>query len=532
MDKQEQSQSGAPAASTPPELTSAASTPLPTPGNTTPKPPSSPKKLLAGIVAALVIVAGLAFLFLSPASPLNGSKVPAGPKLLVGKQPYLYTCSLLDPQKVGSTFQFNTDKNELAIEESFAYAPADTKDKELELIKLIGAKNKADQTVSSDCTLKFDRQFAADETGKKQASFINVTVTADQYQSEKDAQEAFTKDRPQAAKTLGDLGDKGYFTPPATQSETSSVKYVTATFLHKNIIFTIEVPAKSSDTLGTQIAGQIASVAHTITQQVDAGKGTKPKQFSGANKVGDNPLLDPCNSVNYVKVAQAMGSGVELRATRILTDKSLASDDFDGTRPKTIEANCGFSFRTSDDAAAQAKAEKNLKSQAPPPLPGGDESSLDPSALSAAALANMTYEDKFPHLLDIRYFTTASKEDAQKLVQAVKKDVGSANGQGGAQYQIEDTKFGDGGIRVSTDTKAQSDAAAQAQGLQGEGSPSYYETRIYYTAKGPYVYMVTALFTRQVQPYPTTSFNLTDDHMKALSKELEAGIRRAEKQAR
>lgn len=529
MDENEQqSQPVVPAAPTPSELTPAAPTLSSTPP---PKPPSSPKKLIIAIVAALVVVAGLAFLLLSPASPLFGSKVPAGPKLLVGKQPYVYMCSLIDPQSVGSTLKFNTDKNKLAIEESFAYAPADAKDKELELIKLIGAKDKADQTVSSDCTLKFDRNYETDRTGKKQATFINVTLTADQYQSESAAKEAFTKGRQQDDKALGDFGDKGYFSAPAFRSRTSSVKYVTATFLHKNVVFSIEAPAKSSDAAGTEMAGQITSVAHAITKQVDAGKGTKPKQFSGANKVGKQPLLDPCSSVNYVKVAQAVGSGVEFRATRVLADKSLAPDDFNGTRPKAIESNCGFSFRTKEDAEAQAKAEKIAKAQAPPPLPGGDEP-FDPSALQAAALVDMAYEDKFPHLLDIRYFTTASPEDAQKLVQAVKKDVQSTGGQSQVQYQIADTKFGDGGIRVSTDSKAQSEAAAQAQGLQGEGSPTYYETRIYYTAKGPYVYMVTAFFTRQDKPYPTTHLNLTDDHMKVLSKELEAGIKRAEKQAK
>lgn len=493
---------------------------------------SAPKKLIVAIVAALVVVGGLAFLFLSPASPLNTTTIPAGPKLLAGQIPYVYACGLVDVESVGKALDFDTDKNKLAVEETYAFAPGNSKDKQLDLIKLVDAHEKEDKKATSSCTLKFDRTFSIDATGKKQATYINVTLTADQFASEKEAKEDFTSARPASAKQFGDFGNSGYVAPPAALSRSSSVKYVVATFLHKNVVFTLQAPVKSNDTTGQAVTAKLATVAKTVTGRAGQGIALKPKNFSGANKIGQNPLLDACASIDYVKVSQALGRQSELRPTGVLADKTLAPDDFEGTRPKAIESSCGFSFRTEDDRAALAKAENNAKAKGPPPLPGGDEP-LNLEDMNATTVLTMPYERKFPHLLDIRYFTTASSDDAKTLVKKVKEDVQKTNSPDDKQkYEIKDTTLGDGGLRISTDTQAQAAVDAQAQGLEGEGSPPYYETTVYYTAKGPYVYMVTAFFVRQDQPYPTTSLKLIDENMKPLSKVIEAGIKAGQKQAK
>jgi hypothetical protein len=501
--------------------------PLESPPAQNSAPPAGSKgsrNLILGIIAALILVGGLVFLFLSPSSPLSRAKVPTGPKLLAGQNPYLYACSLVDAEAVGKTLKLSTDKNKMAVEETYDYAPADTQHDQLDVIKLVGAKDKEDQKATSVCTIKFDRTLAPDESGDSVPVFKEVTVTADQFASASAAQEVFKANRPSDAKPLSGFGDKGYFTPPAVLSQNSSAMYVTAAFTDKNVIFTLDAPSKDGDSSGTTVASQLAPIGKGLSERVAQGEGTRPKNFSGGNKVGDNPLLDACLSIDYVKVAAGLGGNSEFRVTGVLADKVLAPDDFNGTRPKSIESSCGFSFRTQEDADALAKAEKTAKSQAPPPLPGGDEP-ISQEGANTAAIAGMTYGDKFPHLLDVRYVTTASSSDAQQMVKKVKEDVQKASSGGQQKYQIQDTTLGDGGIRIAAESQHQT-------GQQGEGTPTYYDTTIYYTAKGPYVYMVTAFFTRQDNPYHTTSHKLTDEGMKSISQAIEAGIKHAEKQAK
>lgn len=443
--------------------------------------------VIGGVVVALGIAA---FLFLSPLSPF-GKRVPQGPSLLVGdKIAYLYACSLVDTEAVAKTLELNGDKQKQNIEETYAFAPDNTTDKKLDLLKLTGEKS-----ITSDCRLRFDRNYENDENGRRTASFKNVGISVEQYPSDQDASNAFKAAKEQAgssAKALPSFGETSFYKQP---TESSAGRYEQATVQHKNVVIEYLAPVKEGDNDGSKLAGQLDVLHKDVAKKIDSGAGKKAKDFSGANKIGKIKFVDACRSVNYRKVAQLLGGEAQFEQSNFGASHALAPEDNDGKSPKQLTSTCAIAFRTKADA----DAEKNKK----PVADGGLFAGLD---------LPDTYASKFPHILMSRIIATENKESASQLIDNGKKEL--ENGSNKQQFKVEDVQLGDKGILITQNNAPQSI----------EGAPSY-DTQVYYIAKGSYAYFLSVTYARQTDPYKTTDQKFTKDDMSKVFSELTAATK-------
>lgn len=444
--------------------------------------------VVGGIIVALGIAA---FLFLSPLSPFGPKRAPQGPDLYVGEtMRYVHACSIVEADTVAKTLELNADKQKQNAEESYAFAPDNTTDKKLDLLKLTGEKS-----ISSDCRLRFDREYKTDENGRRTASFKNVGLTVQQYPSDQDASNAFKAAKEQAgsaAKALPSFGDTSFYKQPTVSN---AGRYTQASVLHKNVVIEYAVPVKEGDDDASKLAAQLDTLHKGIAKQIDSGAGKKAKNFTGINKIGKTKFVDACRNVNYRKVAQLLGGEVQFEQSNFGASHAFAPEDNDGKAPKQLASTCAMAFRTKADA----DAEKNKK----PAAEGGLFAGLD---------LPDSYASKFPHILMSRIVATENKESAQQLIDNGKKEL--ENGSNKQQFKVEDVQLGDKGILVT-----QNNPPASA-----EGAPTY-DSQVYYIAKGSYAYFLSVTYTRQTDPYKTTDQTFTKDTMTKLFSELTAATK-------
>jgi hypothetical protein len=453
--------------------------------------PASNKKLLIAIVAVAVIIAGLIFLLLSPWSPLV-SAAPTGPKLLVGKNRYVNACSVLDKALVTKQLDITGDVNKENASESFAYAPANNKDKELDLIKSTGA-----ESIYSTCGLKLDR-VQQGEGDKQKTSFINVSTSLEQFPNEATAKKAFNSDKERAKdiKTLPSFGDSSYYSTPQALYQGLPV-LVQPKILYKNILISLSAPIGDNDSTGEKNAAKLDTVAKDIMSRINKHEGDKAKNFNGINKIGGHAFTDACRSVNYFKVAAAMGNGTELDIQNVSASQAYAPDNNGGKSPYQLTSACTFSFRTQTEI-------NNAK------------------GVKADALGtDLSYGDKFPHYLSLQTAVTENKDKAQEFLNSARKDAqGNAKKktEEGDSASVEDVKIGDGAIKVVLKKKYTTQDGSSSSSSLGQ---------LYYIAHGPNVYIIAATYIQQEKPFKSETKDLSVDQAKQIYKELTMASKRA-----
>lgn len=470
--------------------------------------PQGTKRLIVAIIAAVVVVAGLAFLFLSPWSPFQ-SKIPFGPKLTVGEQRFVYACSAFDTDLVAKTLGINDDKNKQNVEETYAYAPDNKKDKSLDLLSL-----STETSISSKCKLKLDRAFSASADGVQGTSFINVSASIQQYRNDIGAKADFQRAKvaTPGAKTVAAYPTTSYYGAPAASAE-GGPSYVQVNIVHKNVVLHLSAPLSSGDASGDKAAGHLGTIAQDVVKRIDEGEAYAPKDYSGYTKLNGNPLVDACRDVNYVNVANAIGSGTAFDPTLVNATYAYAPTDNNGATAKQISSNCTFSFRTQTEIDGQ-------KDQ----ITDAMNSKKDVFPTDGSPLNTESFSSKFPHYLAVQIFTTESNENSQKFLKQLKEETTKQlQKNAGLSAKAEDVKIGDGGVSVTTEV-----TAPQIGGDAQQPAASY-DTQIYYVTDGPYMYLVSASFTRQSQPYKTTDQKFTQEQMQQIFKELTAARKVAEK---
>ena len=479
-----------------------------TPGtpSATPTPPAAPtppgtppakngnKKLLWAIVGAVIIVVALVFLFLSPWSPFV-SAAPKGPKILLGKKQYIYPCAVFDKQLVGKQLDIKLDANKENVEEYYAFDPANTKDKEVDMTK------RADTAaVNSICTLKLDR-IQEGEGEKQTTSFINVGLSLEQFPEDDKASEAFDSDKQlvKGAKTVPSFNDNSYYGAPRQQQ--SGALVVQSKVLHKNLLVTITAPTDDGDTDGSKTVAKLEAVFKDIISRIDKGEGLKHKNFNKANQINGNKFVDACDTINFAKIVQAMGNGTELYTPRVNSTQAYAPDNNRGQTPSQLASTCAFSFRTQTEIDSQ----KNTS--------GNDGQKL-------------SYSERFPHYLSTQVAATESKEKAQEYLSKVKaeaqKNAQESQQQGQSEdgtTEVKDIQLGDKAIKMTL----RQEFPGQEPGDASEGTFA----ELYYIAKGPYLFVFSTSYTEQAKPFATKSHSLNDDQIKKIFKELSIAPKRA-----
>lgn len=491
-----------PAQTEPPRQTNPSSSPLPehsmdqnNPSSEPFSPGGSHKKLLGGIIAAVVIVAGLAFLFLSPLSPLTSNRVPTGPQLLVEKNPYHYACALIDNTLLGEALNKDTSIDKQAIIETSAFAPANTADKELNILK-----TSDEEAATSSCRLLLDRKTETDSDGIPRTTSVEVLVQALQYDTESSAKSAFSDSKKVAASSekLEGFDDKGYYTAPAGR-DNSGARYVKAYFWHKNIVFELEAATKQDDASGSKLAGGMAQLGQDIIKRMDKGQGTSIPERTGIARIGDTPFIDACTSPDYVKVTQALSGGVEFTPNQMQGVHALSKQGDDETGlPAFLASTCAFSFRTKADADNQAKISKDSE--------------------------KLTMQSQYPHNFGLQFISTASSEDAKKYLEAIKQNTKEdPERMEEAGVALQEVKLGNSSSAFKLYTKG------APQPPSGESEAGHLDNTIYYAAHDSYVYVVSAFFVRQAEPYKTTAQKITDGHAAKIIQLMQEASQRGER---
>jgi len=484
-------------------------TPEPTPSNqpaTTnsplqPQPSTSPstngnkhiKKLTIAIIAAIIVVGGLVFLLLSPWSPFVAA-APSGPKLMVGDNPYVYACPVMDKATIAKQLDVSSDVNKEGGSETNAFDPANSKDKQEDLAKLTDS-----ESISSGCTVKLDR--VQEGSGQAQrTSFINVSASIVQFKNTDKAATAFknAKARAKDTKALPSFTETSFYEKPQALYQGLPIS-LEPQILYKNMVITLAVPTGANDATGEKNAPKLDAIAKDITARIGRGEGTKPQNFNGINQLHGHKFTDSCASVNYAKVAEALGNNTQLNAQSVSGTQAYAPDNNKGTTPDQIISGCNFSFRTQ----AEADAANAVK-----------DDSLGKNGLS--------YGDKYPHYLNLQIAVTGSKEDAQAYLKQAKSQ-GEANAKKKTSEDdkatIHDVQLGDGALAVGLTRKyPASQSMPTATTSNGQ---------LYYIAKGPNVYIISTTYVQQDQPFKTELRDLNLDQVKKIYKELTLASRRA-----
>jgi hypothetical protein len=453
----------------------------------------SNKKLWAAIIGAVIIIGGLIFLFLSPWSPFV-SAAPTGPKLMVGNNRYVHACSVLNKDVVAKELDIKNDINKENTNENFAYDPANTTDQEVDLAKKTGS-----ESLYSRCTLKLDR--VQEGSGEEQTtSFINVVVTLEQFPNETKARNAFKSDKQKivSPKVLPSFKDTSYYGKPRAASASQTVTTVQPKILHKNMIVGMSTPTKGNDPTGEQNANKLDVVAKDLISRIDKHEGDKPKNYNGINKLGDNPFTDACMSINYAKVAAALGNSTQFNTLTVGGSQAYAPDNNGGTRPNQLTSGCVLPFRT----GYEADQAKNYQP------PQGLKTKLD-------------YPDQFPHYLSLQIAVTENKDKAKELLESARKQ-GQENAKDKQtdddKAAVEDVQLGDGGVKITLEKKYQdSTGAADGESLG----------QLYYITKGPNVYIIATTYVKQEKPIKAETRTLELDQVKKIYKEMTMATRRA-----
>lgn len=458
-----------------PSATAISQTPPPEPR------PQSVKKLIAGIVAAIVVFTGAAFLALSPMSPFVTPKPPAGPALMVGQHQYVYACSVFDADFAAATLGINADKNKQGADESYAFDPGNTKDMRLDILKTTNSK-----AIGSDCNLKFDKQ-TKPQGDEQSTTFTNVMLTLRQFGNEDDAKTYFASLKDQIGsngKTLSSHKDSIYG-PPAKAAAASDTIFIRPHVRHKNIVMNFAAPLANEDASGNQTAQKADKVISDIIKRINSGVGVKPKNFNGITKLAGHPFVDACQSVNYAAFAEAIGNEAQLDPSYIVSFQSFSPTANNQQAPPLMNSSCSLSYRTKTEIDSQKSMPAN-----------GDG-----------------FSSQFPHYAILQIYVTENPEQAKKFLTAT-KDSAKAQQAKDPKLKYTDIKLGDAGLKVTT--------SAEAPPKEGEAiaPKASYDAQIYYMAEGPYVYTLTNSMTRQNQPYKTTDQTFTDNHAKAVLKTL------------
>jgi hypothetical protein len=428
---------------------------------------------------------------LSPWSPFVGA-VPKGPKLTLGNKAYIYPCSVIDKALVAKQLDIKLDTNKENVEQRYAIDPSNTTDKEVNLTKKAGTL-----AVNSICNLKLDR--VQEGEGKEQTtSFINVSVSLEQFEDDGKAKEAFDGDKKaiKDAKLMPAYRDTSFFAPAQATQDGGPV-LVRPKVLHKNLLISFSVPVEDDDTDGTKTVVQLEPIVKDITSRVDKGEGLEPKNFNGVNKLKDQTFVDSCMSVNYAKIVAAMGNGTELYAPAVASTQAYAPTDNKGQTPEQLASTCSFTFRTQTEA-------QSMKD------------------LQTAYGQEVTYAQKFPHHMATQIVVTESKEKAQEYLKKIKEEAEKSAGEGGEQQTtttVKDLDLGEGGILM--------DMKQEYSGTEAGEAASTTISQFAYVTKGANILVFSTSYVDQEKPYRAKSQKLNQDQLKKIYKELMLAPKRA-----
>ncbi|HEX8762534.1 MAG TPA: hypothetical protein VF733_02130 [Candidatus Saccharimonadales bacterium] len=434
--------------------------------------PQGVKKLVIGIVIAIVVFTGLAFLVLSPMSPLVSPKPPGGPALSVGQNPYVYACSVFDTSVVAKTLGVSGDKNQQSIQTSHAFAQDNYKDKKLDILK-----TDENPTITSDCRLHLG---VADDGGAK---LTEIGLSLEQFTSSKEAKSSLEGMKTGSnAKTLPSFPDSMYHAPV---SQNATQGYVQASVLHKNLILKYIAPLAAQDAKGEQIATQLDTITKDVIKRIDNKEGLMPKNFNGYTRVGKSPLIDSCQSVDYRKLMETFGNGSQINPWSIGAQHAMAPTTNKGKIPKSINSSCYLGYRTQTEIDSEKASTKKSK-------PGDSIG-------------------RFPHSLVVQTYSFANTNDAKKFLGLAKDNV-KIEEEIDKNMKHADVAIGDGTLRVTTNSEGGDPSTSQ--------TPLKYDVQTYYMVDGPYVYLFANSFVRQTQPFKTTDQKFTDTEAKKVFKVL------------
>jgi len=434
------------------------------------------------LLVVAVVVAGL----YAPFSPLVNKRPPTGPKLTVGTNPYIYACSVFDAAKTAQTLRVNGDVTKENIQEEYAFDPANTTNKPVDLLALTG-----NSTATSTCRLKFDRVYVTGSDGKKSASFINVTASLVQFADTKTAREAYDNAKQAVAspslKTMASVKDS-YYAQPTPSIANGSPIYIRPTALYKNMLIRLSAPLASDDTDGAKMVAMLSTVIQDAQSSIAAGKGNKTQDYSGMTRVGQTPFTDACATIDYRKLATSIDHGISLNPVSTQAIQNVAPDDTSVPGVTQAASNCSFTFRTAADKSAQEKQ------KAPNPTTPAEKAKL--------------FDDRYPHYFNARIAAVKDTDAAHAFIAAIKRQTQDSIKHSSAQYsstKVSDVALGDSAIRITTTPQSNTSKTA-----------GVYDSQVYYVAKGSYVYQFSTYFTRQSQPYHTTNYQLSDQDMKPI----------------
>ena len=373
---------------------------------------------------------------------------PRGPKLMVGQTPYAYSCQAFQADELAQQLGYSDDKSKRSVSETVAYDPTNTKDKELDLLSVVGEDELKDR-----CTISFDQKEVKNSEGQLNYDGSSAIATISYYKDEDKADEAYDKskkldEKEETYKALDGLaeGDAGHTLQGTFQSEATDKekKYVVGLIKHATMVVELNVGVPEGRQPG-DLEGKLKGLLQGAIARIDDGKATKLADFSGGVTYGGKKFVDLCYKGNYVKFAQQIGKDVEFRPDSVSGQQDYLKTRDDEKTPYYVTSRCSFSFRTPDDK----KAADEYKPQS-----GEDKLKLT---------------DKYPHYLVAQLYTFENEDAAKKYVEEAKKKA-DKKPESSIEHKLTDLPIADEGYK-STEvlvTMTAQEAEAQLPNVQAQ----------------------------------------------------------------
>ncbi len=277
------------------------SNPQPQP-STPPKAPNN--RRLAWIIGAgttvlvlLLVASGVGLAGLFNKSVSQGSPQSAEPALRVGAQPFVQPCRLLTEEALVSSFDFKGEVLNRTVSEKTAFPPGLVPESQRNLAGPNPAKG-----VESSCQIQLEITTGNDALVSK-TFILKVEQYADTEVAKEQFQSIYGRDQKnESFKTLPALGDNGYLT---TYQDGGQIKNYFGYAQTKNLALQLSHnPVGDPTDLTSSFDGILSKLVKT-TETSDTI--SKPKNFSRAVTLGENPFVDVCPMLDFKQVSQEMG---------------------------------------------------------------------------------------------------------------------------------------------------------------------------------------------------------------------------------
>lgn len=416
----------------------------------------------ASIFGLLVVALGVYLFFFA-------NQLPRGPKFVVGDHDYAYSCNAFEPQLTASQLGLPADSAKQIINATYAYAPANQQDAEIDLMKLTGNGRLPDT-----CDMEFGVTVTVSADNKVTYSSRSVNAEIAHYKNGDAANSAFerqyTSAEDSSATDLGSFAEDGFYYvhKGKTGLQHKEADLISAFVLYKNMIISLTTSLAQGSS-EKEVVTQIDALLQQVVKRISSGAASRPYNFTSQAQYGGKSFVDSCNGLNYVDISVALGKNVELRPDQVSASHKivpfLETDEAKEKQARSLESTCTLHFRTASEKAAA----KDLK------LERTDIDEADVALQSDEP--TIRFAEKFPHTFRVTMRTFETTEAAKdyfdiyvKKSKEQQSDPEFLKKQGLSEdaIQVQDAKLADKAIRTSFTLEPTAEQKAEVEKFKAQ----------------------------------------------------------------